>query len=163
MGMRFAKRAAGSIMKRGISSIRIKPASAAEVGKALTKDDIRKLIGSGGIYATEKKHNASRRSKLLKQAREEGRRRGVGRRRGSNKARIGRVWEKKVRSQRRLLKELKAMKKIDTKMFNDFYKHIKGNEYATKATMLLHLRDQGISITDEDVKALNEKASNEYK
>ena len=87
----------------------------------------------------------------------------MGRRRGSNKARVGRVWEKKVRSQRRLLKELKLMKKIDTKIFNDFYRHIKGNEYATKATLLLHLREQGVNITDEEVKAINEKAGKEYR
>ncbi|MHB1830273.1 MAG: 50S ribosomal protein L19e domain-containing protein [Candidatus Micrarchaeaceae archaeon] len=164
MGVIFAKRAAGSILNRGTSAIRIKPDAVSEATKALTKDDIRKLIGSGSIYAIKEKHNVSRRAKLNKKARSEGRRRGIGRRRGTDKARAGTgVWEKKVRSQRRLIKELKLMKKIDTKTFNDFYKHIKGNEYATKATVILHLREQGIVITDEELKSIKEKAAQEYR
>ncbi len=163
MSVRFAKRIAGSVLDRGLNAVRIKPESVAEAAKALTKDDIRKLIEKGAIYAIPAKHNASRRSKLLKQARSEGRRRGPGRRRGTFKARTGRTWEKKVRSQRRLLKELKLMKKIDTKTFNDFYSHIKGSQYATKATVILHLREQGVKITDEEIKQINDKVAAEYK
>ena len=164
MGMIFAKRAAAGILGRGESSIRIKPDAVEDASKALTKDDIRRLIEKGGIYAIKEKHNKSRKRAMLRQARKEGRRRGIGRRRGTDKARTGRqVWEKKVRSQRRLLKELKLMKKIDTKTFNAFYARVKGNEYANKATMLLHLREQGVSITEAESKAIKEKAASEYK
>jgi len=164
MGIEFAKRAAAGILDRGESAIRIKPDAVTDASKAITKDDIRRLVKEGKIYAIKEKHNRSRKRKMLKQARKEGRRRGIGRRRGTDKARQGTgVWEKKARSQRRLLRELKAMKKIDTVMFNDFYKHIKGNEYATKAAMLLHLREQGIKITDDEIKAIREKARDEYR
>lgn len=163
MGVRFAKRAAGEMLGRGESSVRIKPDAVNDAAKALTKDDIRKLIEKGSIYAVKEKHNRSRKRAMLKQARKEGRRRGIGRRRGTDKARSGTgVWEKKARSQRRLLKELKLMKKIDTKTFNDFYRRIKGNEYATKAAMLLHLREQGVGITDDEVKAINERVAKDY-
>lgn len=163
MSIHFAKRAAAGILKRGKSAIRILPGSVSDAEKALTKDDIRRLIEKGGIYAIKEKHNASSRSKVLKKARAAGRRRGIGRRRGTDKARQGRLWEKKVRSQRRLLKELKLSNKIGTEIFNQFYKHVKGNQYATKANLLLQLREHGVNITEEEVKAINDKVSQEYK
>lgn len=163
MGMNFAKRAAASILQRGQSAIRVKPESALDAAKALTKEDIRKLIQSGSIYAIKAKHNKSEGARLLKKARSEGRSRGPGSRRGTRKRRIGRVWEKKVRSQRRMLKELKAMDKIDKKTFTLFYRQIKGNQYATKANLLLQLREGGAKITDEDVQKINEKVRSEYK
>lgn len=163
MGMRFAKRAAGAILNRGINAIRIKPEANVDAAKALTKDDIRKLIAKGDIYALKAKHNQSEGAKLLKQARSEGRSRGMGSRRGTRKRRIGRTWEKKVRSQRRLLKELKFMEKIDTKTFTHFYRQIKGNQFETKANLLLQLREHGVSISEDEVKKINEKVKAEYK
>lgn len=163
MGMNFARRAAAYILKRGESAVRIKPEANADAEKALTKEDIRRLVQKGDIYAVKSEHNVSESSKLLKKARGEGRSRGVGSRRGTRKARTGRVWEKKVRSQRRLLKELKLMKKIDNVTFTRFYSLIKGNQYATKANLLLQLREHGAKITDQDVKQINDKVSAEYK
>lgn len=162
MGVAFAKRAAAQILNRGKTAIRIMPGSVADAEKALTRDDVRKLIEKGSIYATKEKHNASSRSKMLKLARQEGRRRGPGRRRGTANARSGRTWEKKIRSQRRLLSELREMGKIDSKTFQSFYRHTKGNEYATKANMILHLREIGIEVTDDEIKAINGKIRKEY-
>ncbi len=163
MGMDFARRAAASILGRGENAIRIKPEANVDAAKALTKEDIRKLIQSGSIYALKAKHNKREASKLLKKARSEGRSRGPGSRRGTRKRRIGRVWERKVRSQRRLLKELKEMDRIDKKTFTTFYRQIKGNQYATKANLLLQLREGGAKISDEDVQKINEKIRQEYK
>lgn len=162
MSTTFAKRAASYILNRGESSIRIKPEAMDDASKALTKDDIRRLIKDGKIFATDEKHNKSTRSKRLRQARAEGRSRGTGRRRGTRKTRVGRTWEKKVRSQRFLLKELKSMKKIDTHIFNEYYRRIKGNEYANKGTILLHMREQGIKISDDEIKQINDKAKKQY-
>jgi len=107
----------------------------------LTKDDVRKLIQNGSIYAVKAKHNLSLNSKILKKKREEGRRRGFGRRKGTRKARGGISWEKKVRSQRAVLKELKKMGKIDSSNFKKFYLLIKGNAFPDKASLLLHLKE----------------------
>ncbi len=164
MGMKFARRAAAEILKRGQSAVRIKPEAALDAEKALTREDIKRLVQKGDIYALKEKHNKSEGAKLLKKARSEGRSRGTGSRRGTRKARVGRsVWEKKVRSQRRLLKELKGMNKIDKATFTKFYRLIKGNQYATKANLLLQLREHGATISEQDVKQINDKVSAEYK
>ena len=163
MGIRFAKRAAAEILGRGVSAIRIRHESASDAAKALTREDIRRMIKDGSIFAIKAKHNLSENSKFLKKARAEGRSRGTGRRRGTSKARSRRLWAKKVRSQRRLLKELKKMKKVDNAIFTAFYRQIKGGQYATKANLVLQLRERGVGITDDELKAINDKISAEYK
>lgn len=162
MSIRFAKRAGAYILDRGESAVRIRPDALNDAEKALTKDDIRRLVKEGKIYAIKEKHNKSARSKRLRVARSEGRSRGPGRRRGTRNTRVGRVWEKKIRSQRRLLKELKAMKKINTTVFNEYYSHVKGNQYANKATILLHMREQGIQVSEEELKQINDRIRKDY-
>mgnify|MGYP001626234827 CR=1 FL=1 len=83
--------------------------------------------------------------------------------RGTAKARAGRVWEKKVRSQRLLLKKLKEMKKIDTKTFNRFYALIKGNAFPDKRSLLLHLDEEGIKVNDEELKQINDYIKSQYR
>ncbi|MCL4375807.1 hypothetical protein M1394_03340 [Candidatus Marsarchaeota archaeon] len=87
MSIKFAKRAAGQILNRGESSIRINQNSLQDAAKAITKEDVRALISNGGIYAIPAKHNVSMNSKTLRKKRSEGRRRGKGRRRGTSNAR----------------------------------------------------------------------------
>ncbi|MDE1851088.1 MAG: 50S ribosomal protein L19e [Candidatus Micrarchaeota archaeon] len=162
MSIRFAKRAAAQILGRGETAIRINPNSYSDVEKALTKEDIRRLISSGAISAVKEKHNRTDKAKRLNEARSEGRRRGPGRRRGTRKARQGRTWEKKVRSQRRLLSILKQKGKIDNMTFTRFYKLIKGNMYATKSTLVSHLKEEGAKITDDDIKQINDEVRKQY-
>ncbi len=162
MTVKFTKRVASELMNRGMSAIRVNPSAFEDADKAITRDDVRKLISSGGVYAIKEKHNVSARSKLLRQKRSEGRSRGVGMRKGTRKARQGRTWEKKVRSQRLLLKKLKAIGKIDTRKFNELYGQIKGNVYANKGALLLHLSDSGIKVTDEELKKINDEIRQLY-
>ena len=162
MSLKFAKRAASGIMGRGINAVRINPNSIADAEKAITKDDVRRLIKSGGIFAIKEKHNLSTRSKILRAKRAEGRRRGAGRRKGTHKARLGRVWEKKVRSQRLLLKVLKGNRMIENKVYKEYYGLVKGNAFPDKASLLLHLRDDGIKLSEEQMKQVNEQIRKSY-
>ncbi len=163
MSLRFARRAASEMLERGVSAIRFKPSAKSDIEKAITRDDIRKLITDGSIYPLPEKHNISANSKIMRKKREEGRRRGLGRRKGTLKARTGSRWEKKVRSQRIMLRKLREMQKLDNKSFHRFYKLIKGNAFADKASLLLHLRDEGIKISDEEVAKISESMKAMYK
>jgi large subunit ribosomal protein L19e len=157
MTVKFAKRAAGELLGRGESSIRINTNSIEDAKKAMTKEDVRKMIKDGGIFAIKEKHNLSYGSKLLKKRREKGRRRGAGKRRGTHKARAGEPWMKKVRSQREFLKELRSSGKVDGATFKRFYSLIRGNVFTDKKSMLLHLNEQGIKFSDDEVAAINER------
>ncbi len=162
MGLRFAKRTASKLLGRGESAVRINPNAVSDAKKAITRDDIRALISNGSIYATKAKKNKSINAKVLKQKRDEGRRRGPGKRKGTRKARGGLTWEKKVRSQRTLLRELKDMKKLDTKSYNQFYGLIKGNFFPDKASLLRRLGENGVQVTEEEMKKISENAKKRY-
>lgn len=163
MTLQFTKRIAAELVGRGINAVRIKPTAMEDAKKAITRDDVRKLIADGNIFTVKAKHNISANAKELKRKRQEGRKRGTGRRRGTRKARKGMSWEKKIRSQRTFLKELRAMGKINSKDFKRFYMMAKGNIFANKASMLLHIRDEGISISDEELAKINESIRSAYR
>ncbi|MDE1761620.1 MAG: 50S ribosomal protein L19e [Candidatus Micrarchaeota archaeon] len=162
MTLKFARRVAAQILKRGESAIRFNSDATEEIGKALTREDIRRLVGEGKIIALKAKDNVSRRSKILRQKRAEGRKRGPGRRKGTSKARRGSTWEKKVRSQRIFLKQLRMADKLDSKSFRKFYMLIKGNAFNSKASMLLHMKEQGISVSEAEVAKINENIKKMY-
>ncbi len=163
MTIKFTKRVASQLLSRGVHAIRVNPSAFEEASKAITREDVRRLISAGSIFALKEKHNVSARSKLLKQKREEGRSRGTGSRRGTRKARAGTGWEKKVRSQRFLLKRLKEMGKLDTVMFNKMYGLVKGNTYSSKAAMLLHLKEEGVTLSEQEMSKINEAFKAQYK
>ncbi len=163
MTVQFTRRIAAELLNRGESSVRINPMSLDKASKAMTREDVKTLIKDGAIYAIKKKHNLSSSSKLLKARRKKGRSRGQGRRRGSDKARQGRRWEKKVRSQRLFLKQLKLNGKVDKVKFRRYYMLIKGSSFPDKASMLRHLEESGVKVTPEEVKAINETIAKRYK
>ncbi|MEM3791189.1 MAG: 50S ribosomal protein L19e [Candidatus Micrarchaeaceae archaeon] len=160
MSIKFAKRAAAKILKRGESAIRVAPDKLKDVEGAITKEDVWELVKKGAIYAINPKKNLSKRSKERKK---KNWKRGPGSRKGSKNARMGRVWEKKVRAQRRLLKELKKRNVINNDTFKKFYLQVKGNAFPDKASMILHLREGGAKISEEVIKEINEKIKKEYK
>ncbi|MGC8647676.1 MAG: 50S ribosomal protein L19e [Candidatus Micrarchaeia archaeon] len=149
MGIKTTKRMASELLGRGMSSIRIKPSAIEDARKALTKDDVRSMISKGNIYAIKPKHNLSIYSKVLNKKRSKGRRRGMGRRKGTLKARIGKRYPKKIRAQRRVLKALKEDKTIDNNTFKTLYRLVRGGNFASKLTLLNHIKAMGIEISDE--------------
>ena len=142
---------------QGRERVRIKAESMEDVKKAITRDDVRKLIKDGTIFAVKPKERAPQEEQRRK------RKRGTGKRKGSAKARRGRTWEKKVRSQRILLKRLSCMGKVDNTTFKRYYLLVKGNAFADKRSLLLHLSDDGIKVSDEELKQINEYVKSLYR
>ncbi|MCL4373424.1 MAG: 50S ribosomal protein L19e [Candidatus Marsarchaeota archaeon] len=149
MSLKTTKRIASELLNRGSSSVRIKPSAIEDAQKALTKDDVRSMISKGDIYAIKEKHNMSIYAKLLNAKRSKGRKRGRGRRKGTLKARSGDMHKKEVRALRRVLGTLKADNTIDGKTFKTLYRLVRGGNFASKASLLNHIRTMGIEINDE--------------
>jgi large subunit ribosomal protein L19e len=154
MSIKLAKRAAAGILDRGVSSIRIANGSVEDAAKAITKEDVRALIKSGKIYALKEKPNLSLHGLELKRKRRKGRGRGPGRRKGTTRARQGLPYQKKVRAQRRLIKEMKAKNELDNAMFRKYYALVKGGTFPTKVSLINHIRSSGVQITEERAKEL---------
>jgi large subunit ribosomal protein L19e len=157
MSVKFTKRVAAELMGRGVNAIRMNPNNMEDINKAITRDDVRKLIKDGAVIALKPKHE------LYPRVVEEKRKRGKGKRKGSANARKGRTWEKKVRSQRLVLRRLKDIKKIDNVVFKRYYLLIKGNAFPDKRSLLLHLSDDGIKMSDEELKQLSEYSKAMYR
>jgi large subunit ribosomal protein L19e len=158
MSIKLTKRVASSILGRGETSIRIREGSLEDAKKAITRDDVRGMIKSGAIYAIKKKREVFKRSEPAK------RKRGTGKRKGTNKARLGgSPWKKKARSQRALLKKLREMRRIDGAVFRKYYLLVKGNTFPDKRSLLLHLEDEGIKVSEDELKQINEYIRGTYR
>ncbi len=154
MTIKLTKRVAADILGRGVSSIRVRDLGIEEAEKAITREDVRKLITDGNVYALKEKHNVSLYGKLMKEKRAQGRRRGTGRKRGTSKARRSVEYKKKIRAQRRVLLSLKADNTIDNVLFKQFYKLVRGGTFQSKASLLGHIKSKGVNVSEERFKQL---------
>lgn len=154
MSISLTKRIAARELGRGESKVRIKTDAVADAKRALTADDVRAMIGSGKIYAIKEKSNMSFRAKVVRAKKAMGRRRGPGSRRGTVKARQSVDYKKRVRGQRRVLSALKSDRSIDNPTFKRFYRLVKGGSFASKGSLISHIRSTGIEISEERAKQL---------
>jgi len=121
------KRIAASILKVGVNRVRIDPERIQDVVDAVTREDIKRLIKEGAIWAVPKRGISSGRRKMKRK------RRGPGSKKGSKGARMGKKerWVRQVRALRRYLKALKARRRISNEIFKQVYKKVKGGEIKT--------------------------------
>jgi large subunit ribosomal protein L19e len=154
MSIKLTRRIAAELLGRGISKVRIKPDRVEDAKKSITREDVRAMISSGGIYALKMKHNQSLYSKELRAKRNKGRGRGPGRRKGSANARQSLTYKKKIRGQRRVLATLKLEKVIDNLAYKKYYRLVKGGNFQTKGQLLSHLTSDGVKIEQEKLEKM---------
>ena len=154
MSIKLTKRIAADMLERGLSSIKVKEKGLEDAKKAITREDVRKLIKEGNVYAVKEMPNTSMHSKVLKEKRSKGRRRGSGSKHGTRFARQSIEYKKKIRAQRRVLAALKSDKTINNELYKEFYRLVRGNIFASKATLLNHIKGKGVSISDERLEKL---------
>ncbi|NQV08601.1 50S ribosomal protein L19e [Candidatus Woesearchaeota archaeon] len=88
-----------------------------DLKQSITKDDVRKFIKDKVILILPKRGISRGRARKTKEQKKKGRRKGDGSRSGTPKARLSKKkrWMNKVRPQRKLLKELRDKKMIESK------------------------------------------------
>ncbi len=140
MNLKTQKRLASGILKCGENRVWIDPEEIAEVGGAITKDDVRRFIAKGFIKAKPKVGASSARAKISRGQKKKGRRRGPGKRRGKKTARAGKkeVWIKRIRAIRNELALLRESKKITRGQYAKLYKMAGSGIFKDKAN--LHLQ-----------------------
>lgn len=121
------KRLAAQILKVGVNRVRVDPERIQDVEDATTKDDIRRLINEGAIWAEPIRGTSTVRKKMRRK------RRGPGSRKGAKGARMGKKerWVRQVRALRRYLKMLKEKGMITNEVFKKLYMKVKGGELRT--------------------------------
>ncbi len=146
MTMDTVRRLAADIMGVGERKVRISPDGVKEADKAMTRSDVRDLIGKGIIT---KAPNGGRRTRT------ENRRRSTGSRKGTAKTRAGgkAVWMDKVRSQRAFLRQMLDENAFDAKKHKrKLYMRIKSGLFRSKKAFLAYLKENGITKQDYEPK-----------
>lgn len=146
MNLKLQKKLASKIAKVGKNKIRLDQKAGEELKEAITKEDIRSLINEGVIQIKDSKGISRGRARKSHLQKKKGRQRGHGKRKGSKNARtdLKRTWINHVRSQRKLLKELKDQSKLKEGTYGEIYKKIKGNYFRSKRHLILYLKKNNL-------------------
>jgi len=131
----FQKRIAADILKCGVNRVKFDAERLDEIMEAITREDIRRLIKDGVIYKEQKKGISRAR------VRERKKKRGPGSRKGAKYSRISRkeLWMRKVRAQRKKLRQLRDKKLITKTAYRKIYKMVKAGAFKSVASMMEYL------------------------
>ncbi|MFH1095778.1 MAG: 50S ribosomal protein L19e [Candidatus Micrarchaeota archaeon] len=151
MATHTIRRLAASIMGAGENRIWFDPASASRISEALTRDDVRRLIDEGLIRAEPARGVSRFRGRDRAEGKRVGRRKGHGSRKGTAHARSNPkdAWMAKARSQRKLLRNLRADGRLDPASFRKAYLLVKGNTFRGKAALTGYLKENNL-VTGAD-------------
>jgi len=140
------KRLAAEIMGVGVNSVRFDPERLEDIEKAFRREEIKALIEDRAIYAVKPSRNSRGRWRILHRKRKKGRRRGHGSRKGRKGARLDEKmdWINRVRRMRKYVKTLREKKVIDTKLYRELYRKIKGGAFHDVSAIRTYLKSAGI-------------------
>lgn len=125
------RRIAARELNCGQSKVWIDPVQSSKAKEAITKEDIKELIRNGMIKKKRENAQSRGRARTLQAQKRKGRKKGMGKRKGTFKARVNKKesWMRRVRSLRRKLKELRKEGSLKEGEYKKFYKLIKGNYF----------------------------------
>jgi large subunit ribosomal protein L19e len=135
MNLKNQRRLASEILKIGANRVWIDPERTEDVEGAITRGDIRKLIHEKAIQAIPKKGVSRGRARVLQDKKRVGRRKGPGSKTGRRTARMPRkkMWERRIRTLRAHLKELRMRRAIRKDVYRRLYLMAKGGAFSTRS------------------------------
>ena len=144
--MNTQKKLAGKILKCSPKRIKLDPARKDEIKEAITKHDVKLLLGKKAIVAKQKKGVSRARANKILTQKKKGLRKSHGSRKGTANARANTktTWIIKIRKQRELIKRLYSTGKIDTATYRNMYKKCKGNFFRSVRHIKLYLEEHGM-------------------
>lgn len=153
MNFNLQRRLAKEVLRVGKYKIWLDASHADEIKEAITKADVRSLIKKGYIKFRRTNMRSRAGARILHEQRVKGRKKGIGKRRGTHTARAGKkeVWMAKVRAQRTLLKSMKNSEILNQKDWKMLYRMVKGGFFRSRAHLKLYIEKEGIvkNVTGE--------------
>ncbi len=146
MSLKLQKRLAASLLKVGITKVKFDSEKLAEIKDAITKSDVRRLIGQKAIAVKNVNEQSRYRARLNIIQKRKGRRQGIGSRKGRKTARLPNkeVWINKIRVQRSLLKTLKNKNLLTSKIYRNLYRKAKGGFFRSERHLKLYMEEHKI-------------------
>jgi len=140
------KRLAAQILKCGTNRVRFDPGSLDDIKEAITKSDIRSLIGKGIITKKRMMSTSRHRARMRKRQKSLGKQKGFGSRKGKKTARQPpkRTWINKIRLQRNFIKSLRDRQAITKEGYHDLYSKSKGGFFRSMRHMKIYLSERGL-------------------
>ena len=141
--LKAQKRLAADVLGVGKNRVKFDPDAQGEIADAITRDDIRELVDSGVISATEAKGNSRGNARERAKKRSYGHQKGHGTRKGKAGARQNKKedWTSRIRAQRRELRELRDDGEIDRSQYRELYDQASGGEFDSVADLRRYIDD----------------------
>jgi len=135
------KKLAAKILKCGVGRVWIDPKNE-KVVQAITRSDIRSFIKDDVIKKIPEKKRAKNTPKKQQNR---------GSIKGSKGARIGKKneWFKKIRPQRKMIKELQESNSLKPGIYRSLYMKVKGGMFRSKAHLQLYLKEKDLLMKEE--------------
>jgi large subunit ribosomal protein L19e len=141
MSLKSQRRMAAEILKVGVNRVWIDPERIDEVELAISREEIRRLIRDRAIQKSQEKGVSRARARVLHEKKKNGKRRGQGSRRGSEGARTPtkEAWMKRIRAQRKKLRELRDTHAITQTVYRQLYIMAKSGSFRSVSDLERHI------------------------
>ncbi len=146
MKLKLQKKLASQVANTSKNRVKISPEGREQVKQAITKSDIISLIKEQIITVVPKKGTSRHRARATALAKKKGRQRGIASKKGKRGARTPpkEKWINKVRSQRKVLKNLKNKDQLEKDTYRELYLKIKGGFFRSKKHLNLYIRQHNL-------------------
>jgi large subunit ribosomal protein L19e len=138
------RRIGAKVLKVGKGKVWFDKSKIEEIKEAITKADIRKLVGQNIIQKRPDQGTSRFRARKRIIQRRKGRQKGPGSRKGKKTARLKRKdsWMIKVRSQRKFIKDLKTKSLVGVSTYRNLYSRVKGGYFRNRRHIKLYLNEK---------------------
>jgi large subunit ribosomal protein L19e len=151
MILKLQKRLAATVLNCSPKRVVFDPARLEDIKEAITKTDIRLLVGEGAISERPERGVSRFRANKRKRQKSKGLRKGEGSRKGKATARRPKkqAWMDRIRAQRKFLKYLKENSLLKPGAFKELYVKSKGGFFRSIKHIKLHIHEHELMLNPE--------------